>query len=90
MTKEELANVVRMDEGTQIFTVEFIKRTTGELRVMNCRKKVNIGVKGIGHSFIPAEKNLVCVWDMQKEDYRFINLDDVLRVKIHGKEYVVS
>lgn len=87
MTKEELAQLVRTENSGNIFTVWFNKRSTGEERMMNCRKHVKKGVKGIGHSFIPAEKNLICVRDMQINEFRMINLDSIFKVKMHGHSY---
>ena len=50
----------------KIFTVDFIKRTNGEPRTMNCRRNVQKGVKGVGLKFDPKEKDLLVVYDMQK------------------------
>ena len=80
-----------------IFTVKFVKRTTGEERVMNCRRGVKKGVKGIGLGFDPDEKGLLVVWDMQKIDthgekgaFRMLNLEDLLELKMQGKTYTWS
>jgi hypothetical protein len=93
--KVELEMLIRqMADGT-IFSVRFRKRTTGEMRDMTCRLKVKKGVKGVGHSFNPREKNLLCVYDMQKIEegkdekgaFRMINLEDVYWIKIKGQTY---
>lgn len=55
------------DSG-QIFTVEFIKRSNGELRSMTARRGVKKGVKGVGMSYNPADHNLLTVYDMKKMD----------------------
>jgi hypothetical protein len=73
----------------KIFTVEFIKKD-GSLRKMNARLGVKKYVKGIGLSFDPAEKNLLPVFDMQKEGYRMINASTILRIKIGGKEIILE
>lgn len=72
----------------KIFTVEFVKRTTGETRVMNCRLGVQKNLVGVGHKFNPSEKNLLCVFDMQKESYRFISLENLISLKLNGKKYI--
>lgn len=77
------------DEGT-IFTVSFTKRTTGEERIMNCRRGVKKGVKGVGHSFDPKKKALLSVYDMQKAGFRFINLEDLHWARIGGQEYRIT
>jgi len=78
MLKISRAEAVKMIEeltfGSNgvIFTVEFVKRTNGEYRVMNCRGGVQKGVKGVGLAFDPREKGLFVVYDMQKLDERFL------------------
>jgi len=82
-------------EGGKIFTVEFYKRTDGSLRVMNCRRGVQKGVKGVGMAYNPAEKNLLVVYDMQKLEegkdekgaFRMINLSDLKTLKMNGAVY---
>lgn len=71
----------------KIFTIEFIKRTTGENRVMNARLGVKAHVKGVGRSFVPDNKNLLGVFDMQKQAYRFVSLECLIGLKLNGKEY---
>lgn len=78
--------IQRVKNG-RFFTLEFIKRTTGELRVMNCRLGVKAHVKGVGRTFDPKEKDLLGVFDLQKQGYRFINLRDPLVLKMDGKKY---
>lgn len=52
----------------QLFSVDFIKRGTGELRTMTARRGVKKGVKGVGMSYNPEEHDLLIVYDMQKLD----------------------
>lgn len=55
-------------EGGQLFTVDFVKRSDGNIRTMNCRRGVKKGVKGTGQAYDPKSKNLLTVYDMQKLD----------------------
>lgn len=71
----------------QIFTVTFIKRTTGEERVMNCRRGVKKGVTGEGMAFDPKTKNLLCVFDLQADAYRMVNLEQLVALRMSGKLY---
>jgi hypothetical protein len=79
----------------KVFTVEFYKRTNGELRKMNCRRGVKKGVKGVGMKYDPKERNLLTVYDMQKLEegatergaFRMINLSDLKSLKLEGKVY---
>lgn len=84
------------DAGT-FFTVEFIKRSTGELRVMNCRGGVSKYVKGVGMAYDPAAKKLVGVWEAnnaegdKKEDaYRMISTEGIKAVVAGGVRYEVE
>lgn len=52
----------------QLFSVDFVKRTDGQIRTMNCRRGVKKGVKGVGQAYDPKAKNLLTVYDMQKLD----------------------
>lgn len=84
MNRDELENL--LSDG-RITTVTFKKRTTGEVRVMNCRSGVKKHLKGDGPRYDFKEKNLVCVYDVQKRDYRTINCDSIISVKAHGREF---
>jgi hypothetical protein len=65
----------------RIFSVTFIKRTTGEVRKMNAMRGVRKGVKGVGLNYDAPEKNLLTVYDMKNQGFRSINLDSVLEFK---------
>ena len=73
----------------KIFTVEFIKKD-GTLRKMNARLGVKKHLKGGTLAFDPSERNLLPVFDMQKEGYRMINASTILNIKIGGREIVLE
>ena len=73
----------------KIFTVEFIKKD-GTLRKMNARLGVKKHLKGGTLAFDPSERNLLPVFDMQKEGYRMINASTILNIKIGGKKIVLE
>ncbi len=53
-------------DGEQgFFSVKFIKRTNGEIRDMVCRLDVKKYLRGGAPAYDFAEKNLVCVCDVQ-------------------------
>jgi hypothetical protein len=79
-------NLLEETSNKKIFSVTFIKKD-GSLRKMNAMRGVRKGVKGVGHSFNPSEKNLLTVYDMQKKDFRFVNLDDVISFKANRKSF---
>ena len=72
----------------KIFSAVFTKKD-GEKRKMVCRKGVAKYVKGIGLKFKPEERNLIGVFDMHKEAYRFINIETLMSLKVKGVEYKV-
>ena len=89
MSIVDVRNTIIGSEG-KIFRVEFIKRTTGELRVMYARIGVKKELTGVGQSFKPFDKGLITVFDMDKGEYRMINLDTVMNLKVIGQEYEVK
>lgn len=83
-------------KGT-VFGVEFIKRTTGELRVMNCRLDVKKYTVGGELPYKPADYNLIPVWDVNlgkngggKEGYRMINAEGITKLTVGGEIYEVD
>jgi len=85
MTGAELLEFIRKGSRGRFFCIEFVKRTTGELRPMLCRYGVRKYVTGVGMAFNPNEQNLVVVWDVKKKAYRMIPLEGVVRVKVRGE-----
>ena len=89
LTREAAKKVLfDLNDGT-IFTAIYIKKN-GERRSMNCRKGVKKGITGAGHSYDPRAYNLICVYDMQKQDYRMININTLETLKLHGFEYKIE
>lgn len=82
---EDLKKVISL-LGDKIFTVTFVKKD-GSVRVMNARRGVKKGVKGVGMSYDPYSKNLIPVFDMQKEAFRMINAETILEIKAEKKVY---
>ena len=90
ITKNEAKKMVETVDNGKIFTVTFIKRSTGEERVMNCRKGVKKHLTGGEMTYDPTQKNLVSVFDMQKKAYRSISLENIKKIKMTGKEFQVE
>jgi hypothetical protein len=87
MTKEEIRQSIKELNG-KIFSVEFIKKD-GTHRKMVCRTGVHKHTKGGELAFDPIQKNLVSVWDMQANGYRFIPVDRVLSIKLAGEAHEI-
>ncbi len=82
--------LIRSLEDGKFFTIVFRKRTTGKLRVMNCRQRVKKHLKGGDTKYSFSEKGLVSVYDVQKRDYRCFALNSLVSIKTNGDEYVVD
>ena len=83
---ESPLDVIRKSKG-KFITVVFRKRTTGELRKMNCRIGVKKGVTGTGKSFDDSDKGLVTVWDAQINQFRSIPLESIITITSQGVEW---
>ena len=89
----EAGQMVSEYDGSKFFTVSFIKRGDGSLRVMNCRKGVKKHLKGGKIAYDPKSKGLVGIWDAQveagKNAYRMISLEAIKSVVMDGIKYIV-
>lgn len=78
-----------LSNNSKIFSVDFIKRSTGEERHMVCRFNVRKHLTGGGRAYEPNEKGLICVFDVQKEGYRTfpIGEGELLKITVGGEVY---
>ena len=83
MNSNELASIVAESHG-RFVSVVFVKKD-GTERTMLCRLGVTKYLKG-GTSKLDADKYLT-VFDVKKEEYRTINRDTILSVKLAGNTY---
>jgi len=90
ITLKQAAQLLQDKKDGRFFTVTFVKRSTGERRVMNCRKGVVKFLRGGELPYDASEKNLVTVFDVPKRDYRSINLDTVKGIRADKEVYVVG
>ena len=88
ITEAEAKEIIDKVKG-EFFTVTFLKRSTGEERIMNCRKNVKKYLAGGERSYEFEEKNLIPVFDVQKMGYRCIPIENILKIKADGEEYQV-
>lgn len=70
----------------KIFSVKFIKRTSGEERILVGRTGVRKGLaEAPSKPGIDFDKNnLLCVWDMQAGGYRSIPVEGIKAIKVEG------
>ena len=86
MSQIEIIKVIqeiRSRVGDTFFSVDFIKKN-GDLRKMVCRLGVKKGVKGVGMSYNPTEKGLLCVYDVVKKGFRMIVINTIQKIQIRG------
>lgn len=74
----------------EFFTVTFVKRTDGTTRTINARLGVRRYLRGGELPYDPIEKGLLPVYDVQKRDYRMINLGTIISAKVGGVDYIVG
>jgi hypothetical protein len=79
----------KRNKKSTIFRVEFVKRTTGQYRVMRCRFGVTKHLKGGKLAYNPRDYDLLNTWDVDKREYRSINLNDLKKLHINGRSYIV-
>lgn len=72
-----------------IFSVTFVKRTNGEVRTLTGRKGVTKHLKGGSLAFDPSSKGLIVIFDVQKNEYRMVNLETVISIRMDGQDYQV-
>lgn len=70
----------------RFFTCAFVKKD-GSKRILNGRSGVKRYVKGVGMSYVPADKGLATVFDTQKREYRSIKTDSVEYLIANGRVY---
>lgn len=72
----------------RIFFVEFTKKD-GSVRRMTARKRVTKGVKGVGLAYKPLGKGLMNAFDMDKQEFRMIDLTKVRKFSVNNHKYEV-
>tara|TARA_R110002060_G_scaffold11597_1_gene16764 strand:- start:437 stop:721 length:285 start_codon:yes stop_codon:yes gene_type:complete len=87
-TQEAVSKIHGLKGG--VFGAEHIKRTNGEIRIGAYRMGVQKGVTGEGLKFDPAKKNLLGVFDMNSDGFRFLDLNNLLSVTVNGQKFTVA
>ena len=95
ISKAKATELMHNSRG-KVFGVRFIKRTTGESRNMSARLGVRKYLKNPdgysgdnGLKFSPSSKNLQVVFDMNKGQYRMVNLEGLVNLKINKEEFEI-
>ena len=83
-------NLNNLVSDGRIFSVEFIKRSTGELRIMTARTGVKKHLQGGLKSYNPAQHNLLTVFDMDAKGYRSIPVEAIQRLSVGGQTFDIA
>tara|TARA_R110002074_G_scaffold402332_1_gene607507 strand:+ start:14955 stop:15476 length:522 start_codon:yes stop_codon:yes gene_type:complete len=84
-----LNNLKKLVSDGKIFHVEFIKRSTGELRKMRCRIGVKKHLKGGGKAYSTKAKQLLTVFDMEANGYRSIPVEGIRTLQVGGQRFSI-
>jgi hypothetical protein len=79
-----LSDLLEKVRDGRFFTVKFVKRTDGSVRVMNCRVRPPV-TDGPGMAYDPSAHDLLVVWEMRKGAWRQIPADNVIELRAHGQ-----
>mgnify|MGYP000021997382 CR=1 FL=1 len=85
-----LNNLKKLVSDGKIFHVEFIKRSTGELRKMRCRLGVTKHLKGGGKAYSAKAKKLLTVFDMEAKGYRSIPIEGICSLQVGGQQFSIN
>ena len=87
-TLAETMNLIdKLKRSKKLFRVDFLKRTTGEMRTMVCRFGVTKHLKGGKRAYDFGDKGLLSVYDINKQGYRSIPIDNITLIKSAGIVY---
>lgn len=83
-------NIPELVSDGKIFSITFIKRTTGLSRTMCARRGVTRHLVGGALSYNPSDHGLMTVFDLEKRAYRTVPLDAVISLQHHGKTEMID
>ncbi len=85
-SKRNLLRAIAEAQDGKVFTVTFVKKD-GTVRTLNGRLGVTKHLKG-GENTVAHKQEYLTVYDMQKGDYRNVNLDTVMSLRCGDVEYL--
>lgn len=88
ISKAQAKDLIKASGG-KIFTASNIKKD-GTKRILNGRTEVRKGVKGVGMGYNPEDYNMITIFDMQKNEFRTLNIETLYGLKINHEEYEVA
>lgn len=76
------------ETGGLIFSAYF-RKTDGSMREMVCRRGVKAHLHGGELPYDPKAHQLLTVFDMNKNEYRNVNLRTLVSFNIHGETFIL-
>lgn len=89
MTQEKIKEIRKHIEESKgsFFSATNVKKN-GEIRKYCCRTGVKKHLHGGNLPYNPVDKNIVIVYDVNKKDYRALNLNTLTHLRIKGKQLI--
>ena len=87
VNKEQAKDLIYNLRG-KFFGGTFVKKD-GSIRDMTCRTGVAKHLK-VGGMKLYNYNNLICVFDVQINDYRYVNIDTLKSLRANGEAYYVE
>jgi len=89
LERDAVADFLRGLNGS-FFSIDFIKRSTGEVRTMTATTNYQTKLAGGEAAYDFAEKKLIPVWDTINKGFRSIPTDAVLVIRAKGNTYTIA
>ncbi len=88
INQEEAEKILYGTQG-KIFSVFFTKKDGSERKLVG-RIGVKKGVTGVGLKYDPKERGLLTVFDLQKDEFRTVNLNSLKAIASDGIRYEIA
>lgn len=89
MNKDDYLRQIINSSNGKFISIFFRKVSTGEIRCINGRVGVKIGVKGKGLPYDRHEKNIVIIYDIKDKRHKAIRLDTIKTIISNKKRITV-
>lgn len=102
LTQAQAADMIRKNHGGRIFSVTFIKRSTGSPRRMTGRIGVTQEVTGAGQKFNPRDHHLITMREFVGRQgpkgrmfnvgaqWRHVSIEGITSLRMGKKEFTVT
>lgn len=87
--RERATRFLERETGGRIFAVYF-QKGDGTMREMVCRRGVRKHLRGGELPYDPKLRLLLPVFDVQKREYRMVNIASLVSFKVSGETFIVQ